>query len=84
MIGLDGDHPVEYDGQLLSLGLDLERVPLAACLIHDGYRYGGDVDDSSGAILGVGARVPNVYLIGIGGGDILDIGAADENSAIRV
>jgi hypothetical protein len=84
VVGLDGDDSVENDGQFLSPGRDHEGVPLAAGLIDDGYWYRGDIDDGSGAILGVWARVPDVYLIGIGSGDILDVGAADENAAVSI
>ena len=49
-----------------------------------GYRYLGDIDDGPRAITGVGARVPDVYLIGIVGGNLAGVGAADEDAAVGI
>jgi hypothetical protein len=81
---VDGNNPIEHDGQLRSHGRDHERVPLAAGFIGDWYWYLGDIDDGSRSITGVGARVPDVYLIGIGGGNFTGVGAADEDAAVRI
>jgi len=81
---VDSDDPVKNDGQFRSPGLDLEGVPLAAGFIDDGDRYLGDIDNGPRAITGVGARVPDVYLIGIGGGNLAGVAAADEDAAVGI
>src|SRR5262245_38446503 len=71
---------VQDDGKLRALGGDLKGVPLVAGL---GHRIDlGEIDDRPSAITWVRASIEDVDLIGIGRGDLLRFGAADEDTAV--
>lgn len=63
---------------------DQEGVPLAAGFIGQGDRHLGEIDDGAHAITRVGARVPDVHLIGIVGPNLVGVGAADEDAAVGI
>src|SRR5437016_7163630 len=81
VLNVHGLDSVQHDGEVGALGRDLVGVPLAAGLGHR--RDLGHVDDGSGAVGGLGALVEDVHLVGAGGGDLLGIGAAEEDAAVR-
>ena len=79
---VDGFLAVEHDGNLPTLGGDLERVPLAAGLRH---RIDlGEIDDRAGAVGRILALVEDVHLVAALGAELLRIGTADEDAAVGV
>src|SRR5215472_7160873 len=79
---VDGLDAVERDVETRALDADLVGVPLAAGLEH-GCGLGG-VDDRTGAVARVRAGVEDVDLVGVIAGDLVGVGAADEDAAVGV
>jgi hypothetical protein len=74
--------PVERHGECRALGRDLVDVPFAPGFWH-GINL-SEVDDRAGAIARLGARVPDVHLIGSSTCHFVGIGAANENAAVGI
>src|SRR5215510_9946059 len=79
---VDGLLPVERHDECVAFGRDLIDIPFAG-----GLRHGidlGQADDRTGAIVRLGALVPDVHLVGVGGCHLGGVGAANEDAAVGV
>src|SRR5262245_6793299 len=82
VLNVGRDDTIQRDGQLRAPGVDLVDVPLAAGLGHGVHHR--DVDNATRAIARVGARVPDVHLVGADGAYLVGIAGADEDAAVGI
>ena len=81
VLNINGADAVEDDGELRAFSRDLNRIPSTSGFGHRRYlRY---IDDGAGTVIRVRAFVVDIHLVGIFRADLLRVGTAYEDAAVR-